>query len=278
VHVPAGGTDSSGVYVEGPQAAVSNAGTIQGGAGLALVSSDGIIVTTGSILGLRYYGVTVNASAAVDLFNSGTIGGRAGLQSIDSIGLKVTNSGTIFATDPTQGAIEAETAANLTIRNSGQLLSAGLAVNCGTGADKLVNTGSIDGDVLLGAGNDLYRGTRGTVNGDVYGGDGNDTLIGGVGNDRIDGGRGDDELRGNNSRDTFVFHRGDGNDLVADFANGKDRLDLSAIGFASFAAVAAKASDTAAGMLIDLADFGGGTVLLADFTKAQFNAADVILA
>ena len=59
----------------------------------------------------------------------------------------------------------------------------------------------------------------------VDGGDGNDTLIGGAGNDtligvdgddRLVGGTGNDLLRGCAGNDTYVFGRGDGQDVIAD--------------------------------------------------------------
>ncbi|MGK4384395.1 retention module-containing protein [Ectopseudomonas oleovorans] len=81
--------------------------------------------------------------------------------------------------------------------------------------------GSEGSDVLLGlGGNDTLHGRGG--NDRLEGGDGNDTLIGGKGNDILIGGAGND---------TFVWNADDrgGNyhDIIKDFGNGADKLDLS---------------------------------------------------
>lgn len=81
--------------------------------------------------------------------------------------------------------------------------------------------GSDGSDVLLGlGGNDTLHGLGG--NDRLEGGEGNDTLIGGKGNDILIGGAGND---------TFVWNADDrgGNyhDVVKDFGNGEDKLDLS---------------------------------------------------
>ena len=81
--------------------------------------------------------------------------------------------------------------------------------------------GSEGSDVLLGlGGNDTLQGLGG--NDRLEGGEGDDTLIGGKGNDILIGGAGND---------TFVWNADDrgGNyhDIVKDFGNGEDKLDLS---------------------------------------------------
>ena len=43
-----------------------------------------------------------------------------------------------------------------------------------------------------------------------------------------DGASGDDTLRGGAGADNFVFDPNHGNDVVADFTDGKDLIDLSA--------------------------------------------------
>jgi Ca2+-binding RTX toxin-like protein len=158
--------------------------------------------------------------------------------------------------------------------------------------------------VLFSGGNDTFNGARGVLEGALYGGIGNDVLAsgladdlvyGGNGNDRLRGNAGDDSLYGGNGSDTlrgdrgddvlwggrnadiFVFRRGDGNDRIADFENGIDRIDLRDFALASFAALAAVASNRPAGLLIDLDSFGGDTIMVAGLTKAQFDAGDVIL-
>jgi Ca2+-binding RTX toxin-like protein len=67
----------------------------------------------------------------------------------------------------------------------------------------------------------------------LSGADGKDIINGGKGNDVIEGNGGNDTLTGGLGRDTFVFHAGDGKDIIKDFtASGKqsDFIDLSEYG------------------------------------------------
>lgn len=58
----------------------------------------------------------------------------------------------------------------------------------------------------------------------LTGGDGDDKIYAGRGNDVITGGRGDDQIWNGEGRDINVFHKGDGNDIIWDFAGGTDKL------------------------------------------------------
>jgi uncharacterized surface protein with fasciclin (FAS1) repeats len=107
----------------------------------------------------------------------------------------------------------------------------------GNGGGDLIFAGSGDDTVLGGSGRDHIL--AGSGNDLVRGGDHADLILGGLGRDRIAGERGNDKLFGGADRDTFVFAAGDGRDVVGDFRNGQDRLDLSAYDFASFAALKA---------------------------------------
>lgn len=58
-----------------------------------------------------------------------------------------------------------------------------------------------------------------------------DTIYGGNGDDRIFGGHGDDSLHGGAGHDRFVFTKlSDGHDVVRDFLQGQDLLDLRRTG------------------------------------------------
>ena len=88
----------------------------------------------------------------------------------------------------------------------------------------------VDGDDLVqgGSGNDLVDGGNGsdTVMGDAA----DDTVIGGSGNDRLIGGTGNDLLIGGSENDTYVFNRGDGQDIIRDYDSfnypGIDTVEL----------------------------------------------------
>ncbi len=92
---------------------------------------------------------------------------------------------------------------------------------------------------LRGDGADLLAGGAGRDL--IDGGGGNDTILGGPGDDTLTGGYGADLLAGGRGADVFAFRRhdpflssfdtgrGEGNrDVVADFRQGQDHLDLSA--------------------------------------------------
>jgi len=95
--------------------------------------------------------------------------------------------------------------------------------------------GGAGSDTLLGgAGDDVLRGGAG--NDSLHGGAGNDHLEGGSGNDVLIGGAGNDTLIGGDGDDIFVWKQGDAGgeglalaakDVVADFGNGHDVLDLA---------------------------------------------------
>lgn len=100
--------------------------------------------------------------------------------------------------------------------------------------EHLVLTGSRD---LSGTGNDRANELTGNrADNRLAGGAGNDIIFGGKGHDRLIGGMGRDTLRGGAGEDTFVFNSieesGVGKyqrDLILDFKQGMDRIDLSRI-------------------------------------------------
>ena len=70
-------------------------------------------------------------------------------------------------------------------------------------ADAVINEGLMQGDVLMGDGDDVYDGTGGRVSGTVRGGNGADTLTGGAAGDALLGEAGNDLLRGAGGNDTL---------------------------------------------------------------------------
>ncbi|MEA5579670.1 calcium-binding protein, partial [Anabaena sp. UHCC 0451] len=88
------------------------------------------------------------------------------------------------------------------------------------------------------SGNDNITGTSGD---DVIQGfAGNDTLSGLGGNDQLFGGLGSDSLTGGTGLDTFVFEYFNGSsfaqdlDVVTDFVQGQDKIDLRTVGIADY--------------------------------------------
>ena len=112
-------------------------------------------------------------------------------------------------------------------------------------------------DVLLGnGGNDRLFGLGGHDR--LDGGTGDDRLFGGEGNDLLIGGRGDDSLEGGAGRDTFLFGASAGDDVIADFEVGRDRLLLEGTSVRSSARLDAN-GDGVADLRIEL---DGGSVTL----------------
>ena len=125
-------------------------------------------------------------------------------------------------------------------------------------------SGDLDNDTLFG----------GSGNDRVFGGFGNDRLSGGNGDDRLTGGAGVDRMDGGAGADVFVFATFSGTDIVTDFTDGADRIDLSGYGFATLAAARANFADVAGDCVFTL---GADVLVIENFTKAQIGAGDLIL-
>jgi Ca2+-binding RTX toxin-like protein len=133
--------------------------------------------------------------------------------------------------------------------------------------------GNAGHDRLLGAAGSDYL-VGGAGNDRLIGNAGNDDLRGLTGNDTLKGGDGNDQLRGGTGADMFIFDRTDGLDRIVDFDATMDRVDVTASNFASFVAVRAAMTQTAAGVSLDV---GTGSVLFAGLTKSSFSSDDFLI-
>jgi Ca2+-binding RTX toxin-like protein len=89
-------------------------------------------------------------------------------------------------------------------------------------------------------------------------------IFGGAGSDIIDGGGGNDMLSGGSGNDTFVFTGGGGQDVVMDFKQGDDILqiarNINGLNISNAADLAARVHDIGGNAVIDLGN--GDTVTL----------------
>ena len=131
------------------------------------------------------------------------------------------------------------------------------------------------GKIFIGPDTVIENVVAGSGNDHVIGNDAANRLEGRGGNDRLEGGGGDDRLKGGAGNDVFVFGPGNGADTVADFTDGKDRIDLRAFtAITGFSDVDAEA--VSGGVEIDLSAHGGGTVLLEGFALADLDPGDFL--
>jgi Ca2+-binding RTX toxin-like protein len=117
-------------------------------------------------------------------------------------------------------------------------------------------------------GNDMVFGGDGN---DVFNGvGGNDTYFGGNGTDRLLGAVGDDRLTGGADADIFAFvaGAGHGNDTIADFEDGLDKIEISGVGFGDLTI-----NDTASGAVVSWFD---GSITLTGIMDANLTTDDFL--
>ncbi|WP_295524638.1 FG-GAP-like repeat-containing protein [Novosphingobium sp. Chol11] len=147
-----------------------------------------------------------------------------------------------------------------------QLSASDFIFNASTAALTPVSTAS--DDLLFGGNGDD------TVNGS--GGD--DTLVGGAGSDTLNGGAGFDRLIGGSGSDVFAYTvRQFDADVITDFVQGVDRINLVALGIADLATLAPFISQNGADSVISLV-FGGEneTITVKGVLPSQLAANDFI--
>ncbi|WP_373505135.1 hypothetical protein [Aestuariivirga sp.] len=217
--------EAAGVTIGGANNQITNSGTIAAASGIvallgARIVNDGIIQSNLEGIQLGGFGTGIN-----HVTNTGTIV-SAIQQAIElnssADGAVLINSGTLATQAALMEAVQFTTSFNTRLVNSGLISAAdgGTAITMGAGADRVINSGVIHGDVNLFDGADVYRARKsGVVEGQVKGSFGNDTLLGGNGADDMDGGDDDDLIRGGAGDDTLAG--GTGNDEL-EFGTGDD--------------------------------------------------------
>ncbi|MEX0339396.1 MAG: calcium-binding protein, partial [Arenibacterium sp.] len=137
----------------------------------------------------------------------------------------------------------------------------------GQGSDILNGGGGRD-IAKGGVGRDVVKGGNG--NDRLFGEGGRDNLNGGKGADLLNGGGGNDRLIGGAGADTFRFTKGGGRDIVRDFQDDRDAIDLKSFNFNSVRDALKRAIETSDGDV--LFNFGDGdSLLIRDMTRAELS-------
>jgi len=215
------------LYVDGTgdDIAINNfgGGIIDAGEGN---SGSGVSIQVGTAGGLS--DGSDDTETSVNLFNDGLIQGRgtenvpAGLRLFVGSGLtESTFTGDI--TNDSNGVISSE-------QDAGILIEEGINFN-----GQIVNDGTISGGNGLainasGALGNIELTNTGVLEGDVVLGDGNDTLLNSSSNDlNITGGAGNDILTGGAGANVYSFDGDFGQDIITDFQTSQDVLDFGSL-------------------------------------------------
>jgi Ca2+-binding RTX toxin-like protein len=215
-----------GMSLSGPSSGSFNAGSIMvtgTGQGVS-ISGPGAsdFVNSGSVLAVGSSVSAVRFIAETAFLINTSTGSLRAFGSTASIGLHVSadytapgaglrNYGLIEGTISVQLSGYNSATPNLELINANNAILRGKVLGSG-GVDRITNIGLIEGEVVLGGGNDVYNGTGGRASGMVQGGDGLDTLMGGDLFDYLHGNQGDDSLSGASGDDWVVG--GQGNDIM----------------------------------------------------------------
>lgn len=103
----------------------------------------------------------------------------------------------------------------------------------------------------------------------------NDRLVGNSGVNKITGGRGNDVLTGGAGADDFYYAKGYGKDLIVDFQNNVDDIDLRSYNFSSLNSVLVRSTQVGADVQIKFT--GTDIIVLHDFKLSDLNASDFLL-
>ncbi|WP_219907620.1 Calx-beta domain-containing protein [Aphanothece hegewaldii] len=134
--------------------------------------------------------------------------------------------------------------------------------------NQTVNGDDFYSDQLFGGlGNDTIRGLRG-----------NDVLFGERGDDRLEGGIGNDTFYGGTGKDVIVFDYSAGSDVVIDFVQGQDKIDVRSLNLSDWTTLQLLISNDNQDNALITTYFNGGTSILKinDINFSQLQAADFI--
>ncbi len=250
-NIDVSGQDSSGVHLESTKATINVAATAHisaaagalyyfNGAGTVTIANEGLlegawgigafaanggaeISNAGRILASIDHGIGV-ASAAAVITNSGIIKAIKGIYVTDGLN------------DPLFDPLVAANATHIT--NSGKITGSTYSIQADAVAANIRNSGTLNGDVVLGAGEDNFNNAGGRLNGDLFMGAGNDVvnMAGGAIDGVIHGGLGDDIVTIGSIGQVYIEEFDEGIDTLrinASYSLGEDVENLTLLGKAS---------------------------------------------
>ncbi len=202
-------------------------------------------IARGGFSGIKVSGTSYRANFGhIVIQNDGTVESKgivalpdATLQGGDAIDINIPTADTATIVNGLHGVIYGVADAILGEGGMFHLINRGTiigTVNDAAGLDDLiVNTGKISGQVLLGGGNDVFRGAGGT-SGRIVAGGGNDRIILGNGAAHVVVGGGSDTITAGTGPDQFIFNapRAGQVELIQGFKPGLDKIVLSEADFA----------------------------------------------
>jgi Ca2+-binding RTX toxin-like protein len=223
-NVPDQNGSSGGNLVEN-QGLVIGAGPV--GAGIVTCFSNNFISNTGRVEGQKGIVAGTIGSSNNKVVNSGSISTSKEGVILYGDGSSLTNSGVIKANGYLGEAaivLKAEVGETITVLNTGTILSDyidnndnlidGDAIVGSKASDRVINSGTIVGDIYLDDGANLYDGRGGIVIGAISGGINNDTVYGGVFDGPVYLDEGDDLFDGRSEISNTNIVLGAGNDIA----------------------------------------------------------------
>jgi hypothetical protein len=193
----------------------------------------------GTVAGVTYSGAVIYGSHSV-VRNNGQLGGAGNGVAMygDDLGTRsrLINNGIIVNDSGSGSAVYRNGHEDFHFINHGKVIAQSGVAYDGSDPDaeqSIVNDGRLGGDVIFGAGNDVYEGVGGRVAGVVTGDQGNDRFTGGNRADRFSGDAGRDTLTGGKGADEFIYHLlndthvdRSGRDIIKDFRHRQGDMIL----------------------------------------------------
>jgi len=285
--------ESDGISITGSHGKISNIGLVQAHYGIRMVGDGNEFNNSGHVVSLLAVDVETKAGETARIVNSGyllsansnAIYANAGEETVINSG-QIHGNIMLLGGDDTfvnrgghlGGTVHGGLGNDIYVVDSKGLQ---ISEDMGEGYDRVKSSVAWTLDMNFEEG--MLTGKKnvnliGNDTGDVlYGNSGNNHIRGDMGTDFITGGRGNDTLTGGdgvNSGDTgdiFIFHHHSGADIITDFQDGTDKINLDAYtGIADFGDLTIKKSGE--DVVVMLAD--GDSITLLHTSKAMITEAD----